>query len=433
MTGTPGTNRDGEADGTLKSEPHLAPSALTPTAPSDEELVAPTWRSRFIPIGATDLASGLVADAAKFGVAPDQMRCVVDSIEEALAIETRSLERSMADRYAPFNPDRDTLPMCQLPRDEWQANYAEFEKRIAYLFDKANFEQFDNVMIETAISEAKSHGLRIRIRAERVDKLVLWVRGRGVIYKRRWHWRAPRRGKNVKYQVFHRLGVLAKLKDDPHVNLRMFRDVPVADIEALLPHAEVQMSWFDRLKILGGGAGALSTLVIKLLQGALTLAFLSKLIWIAAMPFGLMAGRTFLGYKRNKSQRDAQRTQHLYYQTLANNGGVISWLIDMIGQEEEKEAMLAYAACRGTVVHGMPVEESSMRMKSRVEEYLKERYGVQIDFDSPDAIETLDRLNLCDSRESLCVVDPAEAAKRIKDYGESPGARTYHEDMVKKR
>jgi hypothetical protein len=283
------------------STPPITPTGAAP-GPN-----AAAWKNRFIPISPVDLARGLEGEAARVGVSSCELRRILLAIEEATSKETRALKRRMADIYATFNPDRDTMPMCVLPKDQWDESYADLEKRVAYLFDKANFEQLSDVQIETAILEAKTHGLRIRIRAERVDKLFLWVRGRGVIYKRKRYWKAPVRGRNSKHAVFHRLGVLAKLKDDPHVHLKLFRDVPAADIEALLPHAEVQMSWFDRFKVIGGGAGALSTLAIKLLQGALTLALVSKLIWVVLMALGLMAGRTFFGYRRNKSMRDAQR------------------------------------------------------------------------------------------------------------------------------
>lgn len=399
---------------------------------------APTI-NRFIPISPVDLARGLEREAHGLGVPVAEMREVLSAIEEATSRETRAIKRTMADLYAIFNPDRDTLPMCVLPQDQWEASYADLENRVAYLFDKANFELLSDVQIETAILEAKSHGLRIRIRAERVDKLFLWVRGRGVIYKRRKHWKSPFRGTNAKYAVFHRLGVLAKLKDDPHVHLKLFRDVPAADIEALLPHAEVRMSWFDRVKVIGGGAGALGTLAIKVIQGALTLALVSKLVWVLLMALGMMAGRTFFGYRRNKTMRDAQRTQHLYYQTLANNGGVLSWLVDMIGQEEEKEAMLGYVLCMepgpATEATGHDTRSPAgvAEFKRRVESFLKERFSAAVDFDSADSLETLDRFELWRSDGLLRTVGIHEAIRRLHAYCQTGRWRDYHERMIAER
>lgn len=396
------------------------------------------WKNRFIPISPADLARGLEGEAGRLGVGVDEIRDALLAIEEATSKETRVIKRTMTDIYATFNPDRDTMPMCVLPKDQWEASYADLEKRVAYLFDKANFEQLSDVQIETAILEAKSHGLRIRIRAERVDKLLLWVRGRGVVYKRKRHWKAPVRGMNSKYAVFHRLGVLAKLKDDPHVHLKLFRDVPAADIESLLPHAEVQMSWVDRVKVIGGGAGALGTLAIKLIQ----VAVVGQLIWVVLMAFGLMAGRTFFGYRRNKTLRDAKRTQHLYYQTLANNGGVLSWLVDMIGQEEEKEAMLGYVMCMDDGVKSPDEAATSTaqtcergeagiaEFKHRAETFLRERFGVAVDFDAADSIETLDRFNLWQSMNTLRSVGIKEAIWRIEVYCQKGLWRGYHEKMI---
>jgi len=405
------------------------------------------WKNRYIPISPSDLARGLEGEAERLGISASELHRVLLAIEEATSKETRSIKRTMTDIYATFNPDRDTMPMCVLPKEQWEASYADLERRVAYLFEKANFEQLSDVQVETAIHEAKTHGLRIRIRAERVDKLLLWVRGRGVMYKKKRHWKSPMRGRNSKYAVYHRLGVLAKLKDDPHVHLKLFRDVPAADIEALLPHAEVRMSWTDRAKVIGSGAGALGTLAIKIIQGALTLALISKLIWVVLMALSLMAGRTFFGYRRNKTLRDAQRTQHLYYQTLANNGGVLSWLVDMIGQEEEKEAMLGYVMClrdesgpveqnpeSGSGQEGTAAtsREAFDRFRHRTEVFLKERFGVSVDFDAADSIETLTRYELLRDAERLRSVGISEAIERIEAYCENGLWRGYHERMIQK-
>lgn len=429
MEGTPTTTAAGQRSGAPPNAPSTVSPRPVPAGPGTKNADSePPIPNRFIPISATDVQRGLIADAPRLGYSPDGLAAVLDLIQDATSRETRALERTMADVYAPFNPDRDTLPLCQLPREELEASLADLERRLIYLFDKANFERLDDIAIDSAINEAKTHGLRIRVRSDRVDKLIIWIRGRGVIYKRLPHWKAPFRGRNVKFQVFHRLGVLAKLKDDPHVHLKLFRDVPVADIEALLPHAEVGMNWFDRVKIIGGGAGALGTVTVKLLQGALTLALVGKLAWLIAMGVGLMAGRTFVGYRRSKSLRDAQRTRHLYYQTLANNGGVISWLVDMIGQEEEKEAMLAYALGRPLPPSSPPVD-----LKSRAETYLLDRYGVRLDFDAPDAIETLDRFALRLAGTAHLTLAPAEALSAIRAYLGSPRPAFYHEEMAAKR
>ena len=53
---------------------------------------------------------------------------------------------------------------------------------------------------------------------------------------------------------------------------------------------------------------------------------------------------------------------------------MLSWLIDMIGQEEEKEAILGYAMClSGTGPHGAADAET---LRSRASAYLAERFGV---------------------------------------------------------
>lgn len=179
-----------------------------------------------------------------------------------------------------------------------------------------------------------------------------------------------------------------QLKGDSAVHLKIFRDIPVADVEALLPHAEVHMSWTDRMKVVGGSAGAFAGVLLKLAQGALTLAYLSQLLWLGLAACGEMAVRAFLGYRRTRKIRDGQRTHHLYYQLVASNPGVLAWAVSTTAQEEEKEAMLAYALCSGVVVR----DEDDLR--ARAGAYLRERFGIEASFDAPDAVRTLGLLGL---------------------------------------
>ena len=44
----------------------------------------------------------------------------------------------------------------------------------------------------------------------------------------------------------------------------MFKNIPIRDVEALLPHARVRMNRRDALFMLGGGAGAAWSVVTKL-------------------------------------------------------------------------------------------------------------------------------------------------------------------------
>jgi ABC-type multidrug transport system fused ATPase/permease subunit len=159
----------------------------------------------------------------------------------------------------------------------------------------------------------------------------------------------------------------------------------------------VRMNWFDRIMVVGGGAGTVGTTAAKMattakwaLSFAAIIAALGQLVWVVIGGLLLLTFRTVLGYRRARINRDSQRTRHLYYQNISNNLGAISTLVAMIAQEEEKEAVLAYAFCH---VADPPLR-SAQELAERVNQYLKRRFALDVDFDAEDAVQTLDLLGL---------------------------------------
>jgi hypothetical protein len=142
----------------------------------------------------------------------------------------------------------------------------------------------------------------------------------------------------------------------------------------------------------------------------------------------MLSYRTFMGYRRARSNRDSQRTRHLYYQNLSNNGAALHALVSMIAQEELKEAVLAYAFCH------QPGEQSwtAETLAVRVSGYLSERFEVAVDFDALDATESLTRLNLWRETVALRVVPCGEAVERLRKHWHARRSLDYHRSMVER-
>jgi hypothetical protein len=391
---------------------------------------------RFVPVRFEDLVDAIAADAPKFGRVSGHIRQVAEALELVVALEALGLRRELDGRYAAFNPDRDTVGPAQLgdeaaapgspgPADPAAdaAAYDQLLARLAYLLDKANYERLDDASIERAIETANSHGMRIRVRAERVERLDLYVRGRGTISRTLRSWRRPIRGVDQTLDVYKRLVVIAHLAGDAPVIIKMFRDIPMSDLEALLPHAEVQMNWFDRAKVFGGGAGALSGVGAKVFQtivGGAALA--SNFIWVLiAALFGLSV-RSFLGYRRAKGHRESQRTKHLYYQGIASNAAALHSLISTITHEEMKEALLAYAFAASNEA-GYADRDALDR---DVERWLVQRFRAQVNFDAADGVETIVRWGLVRSERDLRALLPRDAAIKLWDCWSSRQPIHYH-------
>ncbi len=237
------------------------------------------------------------------------MRDFANALEQVIDRETGTFERRLSDAYARFNPDRDTCPVDEDPRltDD---DYALLNTQLGFLLDKANYEELDDVQIAKAVMRARTRNLSVRVDPSRVELLRIWVRGRGEVTKvERCRWR-PWRTESFEVPIFKRLVVVARLKGEPHVLLKLFKDIPEAEAEALLPHAEVMMSLWDRIKLLGTGAGTLGITVSKVLKIAIGFAALWKLAWILLIGLATLGIRSCarLSQRADQSQLAADTT-----------------------------------------------------------------------------------------------------------------------------
>ncbi|MEM1167035.1 MAG: DUF3754 domain-containing protein [Planctomycetota bacterium] len=375
---------------------------------------------RFIPVRAAALAAEIVTDPA-FAPTACETRAIAEAFSLAIEQESAGFARELDALFAQFNPHRDTDPRAEAG----PGRTPEAERRLfaflSYLLDKANYEQLSDVQIEAAINAANTHGMRIRVDPDRVERLELFVRGHAFIERQVRTWRSPLRDVTQQVEVYRRLAVLVRMKDEQTVSLKLFREIPAADLEALLPHATVHMNWFDRIKVFAGGAGALGGLASKLIAGA---AMSLALFWTLTVALFGLAFRAFMGYRRTKSQRDAQRTHNLYFQSLANNAAAVHTLIRVVAEEEEKEAMLAYAflawgGCDDATLDGT------------IERWLRDRLGVDVNFDCADALETLGRLGLRTAAGGVVSIDDALAA--LERARLDPASRRYHREQAERR
>ncbi|WP_197527911.1 DUF3754 domain-containing protein [Posidoniimonas polymericola] len=429
---------------------------------------APCWRPerRFVPARAEDLADCLVRDAARFGVEKAQLRQTLDAIRAVIEQEGSYFHSELELAYTRFNPDCETLTFdgpapATDPKAE-QSAYDTLHRQLAYLLDKANFERLDDIKIAEVVERASTARIAVRIHPDRVERLELWVRGHGETRARRRTLRCPVRGKETTTPVFKRLAVIAQLKGDSDVLVKLFKDIPEHDVEALLPHAEAAMTLLDRLKLFGSGAGAAGAMAMKLAKIALALTMLSQILWIVLIGVVTIALRTFFGYKNAKTSRNWRRTQRLYFQNLGNNASALQLLISSVKQEEMKEAYLGYAFSLESAAHASVaadfkttssanpspprgerlgegvskktagvVLESSAGLGERIEDYLAEKLGVEIDFDLPDAVETLTRLDLWRQPGSGVVCAPRDALLRLEDHRREQRSSNYHAEAIR--
>jgi len=206
----------------------------------------------------------------------------------------------------------------------------------------------------------------------------------------------------------------------PRFYVRLFENIPVADIDMVMPDCRVRMSWFDRAMMFGPAIFAvigIST-VIKGSWDALVLhtRHLAGLDPVApAIPGGALAaiGGGFLALALwGWTQFGRWQRMHLRYLKILSDivmyrlcdrdMGAVNQVLDEAGEEETKEALLALRSLR---VEG-PCTESEL--DERIERWLRNTFAVDIDFEVDDALAKLIRLGLVERTGRTYAANPPE-------------------------
>lgn len=381
---------------------------------------------RFVPLRSRDLADALSRDTALFGAFAAQIPLLCDTITDVIQQEALAFDRELVHRYVPFNPDCETLIDPSDTERRTDPACEEFLLRLEYLLEKANFERLTPEQIEASCRAPRSEKLRVRLRPERVRHISVWVRGCGEVPRRRWNWRGVEEINEERVPVHRRLVLVFRFPDDPYVYLKIFKEIPTDEVDALLPHAEVRMTLWDQLMVVGGGVGVVGSTISKVMTALKAVVYWSSLAWAVLFGSLVIAWRAFRGYRNARTRRNWQLTRRLYYQNLDNNVGVIHKLLAMIAQEEVKEALLTYAFCLAEP-HGIG---DIATLRTRIENYLHERFKVRVDFDVGDAVSTLHRLQLWEDADRLRPLPPQAAMQTLRAHWIERRTVQFHNDAA---
>ncbi len=224
--------------------------------------------------------------------------------------------------------------------------------------------------------------------------------------------------------MFQRLVVIFKLKEghdvmdggqSPPVRMKLFKNIPKADLDMLLPGTRFNMSLFDRGKILLPTLTGLAIAVMKIIKGAVFLALAGVYGILALLGFvGGYGVKSFMGYLRTKEKYQLNLTRSLYYQNLDNNLGVICRILDEAEEQELLEAILAYALLYW---EAGSAGWTDLELDQRAEQYLTGILQREVDFEVHDALDKLERFGCAvQTAQQRWVATPLEIALRDLDH-----------------
>jgi hypothetical protein len=381
--------------------------------------------NRFIPVASDDLIDFMASDSKTFGDMASNIGEVADWFIRILEQEKSAFERIIIRNYAKINPDRETIDVLKGDQPD-DSDFVLLNTQVQHMLEKANFEKLSDDQVRTALKAGNTHGMKVKLDEDSLEEMAIWVRGRSTAPYNRRTLAHPIKGETSKIAIFNRLAVITRPAGEPTVQVRLFKDIPIRDVEALLPNANVRMGLRDAVMMVGGGAGAVWTVATKVLAVGLVAA--TQLLWVIAIPLGGLFWKVFSGYRRAIKDRDSNRAKHLYFQSLGANRSAIHMISFMICEEEIKEAVLLYVFCLDAENDGRSTLESTT--KTEIEEYLKNLTSIDVDFDIADAIETLTRMELWKDRAEMHVISIAEAESKLEAYWQQGLSRNYHANLL---
>ena len=244
----------------------------------------------------------------------------------------------------------------------------------------------------------------------------------------------------ITFTNYDKVAVYIKFKDASYFNkikrspqnfepgstiIKLFQNVPKADLEMLFPNSQVRMRTIDKA-IIGGSAvvGGAVVLVTKLGASLLILGglfgywmgFSSKEITINSQQLialgigvGVLGGFVFKEWSKFKNRKlrfMKALADNLYFKNLDNNSGVFHHLIDSAEEEECKEAILAYYFL---IVEGGAM--TSQQLDKKIEQWFATQFDFQIDFEIDDALAKLQRFGIVTSSAGQYTALPINAAQ----------------------
>jgi hypothetical protein len=175
------------------------------------------------------------------------------------------------------------------------------------------------------------------------------------------------------------------------------------------------MRVIDKVKIIAPLLGGFVTLGLKfgpLLVGADTGDTSLSVIAGLCTALGTYVLKTYMSYQKTKEKYQTQVSKDLYFKGQANNTAVLNLLVDLAEEQEVKEALLAYTF----LLVESDKKYGRKTLDSRIEQWLTETFGYQIDFEIVDALTKLQQMKLIrEEADGLLSVPPTAEALTILD------------------
>ncbi len=398
-------------------------------------------RSRFIPYRKAEVVELLCADGVLQGDDIPKFKSLVKMIESLYHFQFHAKLENLKDLYFPFNPDSDVRTQRSYSPAQLSENSHALVASLTEVLNDANYERVPKAAIEEALEGVSLFNIKMFIDFDEYEECLIFARGE--VTKRQSVKRMLFFKRELDVPTYERVALFVRFKGREHFTpkrlkqmkfepgstiVKLFKDIPKADLEMLFPNTEVRMKGKDKLMMGVPGVGGGVPVLIKVGASisplfAVVFAALSgknlgdenivKAAIQGAVAVILLGGylfRQWTAYKNKRIYFLKALTDNLYFKNLDNNAGVFNHLIDSAEEEECKEAILGYyfLATRGAATEAA--------VDDAIEEWFDKKHGVQIDFEVDDALGKLADLGLGREENGTWQVLPLDQACERVDY-----------------
>jgi hypothetical protein len=386
-------------------------------------------RHRFIPYRKADIVEMCITDARLSGDDQNLFRDFCRILESLIHFEFHQQLETLKDCYAPFNPDADTRLIQTYSPQEQHSLQKKLVESMSAVLNAANFEKVTQTDLKEALGEESIFKIRLEVDFQDFEEVIFYRRGESKKRETLVKFFGLKK-KPIEFTNYERVAIYIKFKEAAYFEARnrrghnfspgstiikLFQNVPKADLEMLFPNSEVRMKTIDKL-IIGIPAAASGIAMVATKLGASILLIASIIaFWLGlkekevviqqqhlvALAIGLATLGGFMfkqvnKFKNRKIKFMKALAESLYFKNLDNNAGVFHHLIDAAEEEEFKEAVLAY--------YFLLTENRDLtktQLDAAVESWFESKHTCQINFEIADALSKLERFGLVSQDEGI--------------------------------
>ena len=378
---------------------------------------------RFIPFRRSDVIKMCLAENRLDAAATESFERARKQIESVYSGQFHTIRQQLKDAYGPLDPDADTRLIAGVGEDSPTVALA---ATIETVLEQGNYEKVSEQALHAAFAAASMFHIKLHVDLDEFEEVLLFTRGANLREERVKTWFGLGK-KIIRFTNYDRVVLFLRFSDQPSSEeastgrrpgstmLKLFQNVPDADLEMLFPNTRVGMRLMDKLLI--GVPALISGGIVFTTKLGATLVLMGSLLgfWLGARSepvtldrgallvllagFGAVGGYLWKQYAsfRNRKMRFSQAlTENLYFKLLDNNSGVLLRIVDDAEESECKESLLAYyflLAMNGVC--------SADTLDAEIESWFAQRWQCHLDFEIDDALGKLQQLGLAVSENGL--------------------------------